>query len=53
MRSSLRFGAAATVSYLIAIADGVALQALSDPEQDYEPVIAAGRVAAGALLSAD
>lgn len=48
----LRFGAEATVSYLFAIADGVALQVLSDPEQEYGDVIAAGRAAAGALLGA-
>ena len=50
---SLRFGAGPTVAYLFAIADGIALQALSDPEGDYQQVIAAGRAAAGALLSAD
>lgn len=49
----LRFGADATVSYLLAIADGIALQALSDPDGEYESVIAVGRVAASALLSAD
>lgn len=50
---SLRFGASATVSYLVAIADGIALQALSDPDRNYEPVIAVGRAAAAALLTAD
>lgn len=50
---TLRFGADATVAYLFAIADGIALQALSDPDGDYEQVIAAGRAAAAALLSAD
>jgi len=49
---SLRFGARPTVSYLVAIADGIALQALSDPEHDHSDVIEAGRVAAAALLSA-
>ncbi len=39
---SLRFGGAATVSYLIAIGDGIALQALSDPEHDHSDVIDAG-----------
>ena len=48
---SLRFGARPTVSYLVAIADGIALQALSDPEHDHSDVIEAGRVAAAALLS--
>ena len=50
---ALRFGAGPTVSYLIAIADGIALQALSDPEGDYTAVIAAGQAAAAALLSTD
>jgi AcrR family transcriptional regulator len=50
---SLRFGADATVSYLFAIADGIALQALSGVEGDFDAVIAAGRAAAGALLRAD
>ena len=49
---SLRCGAGPTVSYLVAIADGIALQALSDPEHDHSDVIEAGRVAAAALLSA-
>lgn len=47
---NLRYGAEPTVAYLIAIADGIALQALSDPQGDYEPVIAAGRAAARTLL---
>lgn len=47
---SLPYGAEATVAYLIAIADGIALQALSDPQGNYEPVIAAGRAAARTLL---
>ncbi len=50
---SLKFGAEATVLYLLAIADGVALQALSGVEGDFDAVISAGRAAAGALLSAD
>jgi AcrR family transcriptional regulator len=49
---SLRFGARPTVSYLVAIADGIALQALSDPEHDHSDVIDAARFAAAALLSA-
>ena len=48
---SLRHGAEATVSYLIAIADGIALQVLSDPERDHLRVIDAGRDAARHLLS--
>ena len=47
---ALPFGAEPTVAYLIAIADGIALQVLSDPEHDQSSVIEAGRVAAGALL---
>jgi AcrR family transcriptional regulator len=50
---SLRYGADATVSYLVAIADGLALQVLSDRERDYDDVIAAARAAAAALLRAD
>jgi AcrR family transcriptional regulator len=49
----LQFGAATTASYLLAIADGLALQALSDPDGDFRPVIAAGRAAARPLLSSD
>jgi len=48
---SLRLGAGPTVSYLVAIADGIALQALSDPEHDHSDVIEAARVAAAALLA--
>jgi hypothetical protein len=48
---SLRHGGAATVSYLVAIADGIALQVLSDPEHDHLRVIDAGRDAARHLLS--
>jgi AcrR family transcriptional regulator len=43
----------AVVGFLFAIADGVALQVLSDPERDHADVIAAGTVAARALLSSD
>lgn len=50
---ALRYGAGATVSYLFAIGDGIALQVLSDPDQDHEPVIVAGRAAALTLLSTD
>ena len=49
---SLRYGSAATVSYLFAIADGIALQALSDPDRRYEGVLEAGRGAARHLLVA-
>jgi AcrR family transcriptional regulator len=50
---SLRFGADATVSYLFAIADGLAVQALSDPERDQSEVLAAGRFTARGLFAAD
>jgi AcrR family transcriptional regulator len=43
----------AVVGFLFAIADGVALQVLSDPERNHADVIAAGTVAARALLSSD
>lgn len=50
---SLRFGAEPTVSYLFAIADGYAIQALSDPERDHAAVLEAGREAARHLLIAN
>lgn len=50
---SLRFGAPATVSYLFAIGDGIALQALSDPRRQIGAVIETGREAARHLLTAD
>lgn len=40
----------AVVGFLYAVADGVALQMLSDPERDHSDVIAAGTTAARALL---
>ena len=49
---ALRFGAEATVSYLFAIADGLAVQVISDPDRDHEPVLDAGREAARHLLIA-
>lgn len=49
---NMRFGAGPTASYLLAIADGIALQALSDPDADHDRVIEAGRAAASVLLSA-
>lgn len=48
---TLRFGATTTVSYLFAIADGIALQALSDSEHGLEGILAAGREAARHLLT--
>ncbi len=47
----LRFDAAAVVGYLFAVADGVALQMLSDPERDHKPLIEASRAAARHLLT--
>jgi AcrR family transcriptional regulator len=47
---SLRFGAEAVVSYLFALGDGFALQALSDPERDNTEALAAGSASARYLL---
>ncbi len=47
---SLRFGAEATVSYLFAVGDGFALQALSDPDRDIGDALAAGIASARYLL---
>jgi AcrR family transcriptional regulator len=49
----LRGDADAVVGFLFALADGIALQMLSDPERDHADVIAAGTVAAKHLLWAD
>ena len=48
---ALRFGAEPTVAYLFAIADGIAVQALSDPDLDHAEVIEAGREAARHALA--
>jgi hypothetical protein len=50
---SLRYGADATVAYLFAIADGFAVQVISDPERDHSEALDAGREAARHLLVAD
>jgi AcrR family transcriptional regulator len=50
---SLRHDADAVVGFLFAVADGVALQMLSDPDRDHSDVIAAGTAAARSLLTAD
>jgi AcrR family transcriptional regulator len=50
---SLRYGADAIVAYLFAIADGFALQALSDPERDIGPALAAGAASARFLLASE
>jgi AcrR family transcriptional regulator len=47
----MRFGAPAVVGYLFALADGIALQMLSDPERDHKPLIEAGTAAARHLLT--
>jgi AcrR family transcriptional regulator len=46
----LRADADAIVGYLFALADGLALQILTDPEKDHTELIAASTVAAKALL---
>jgi AcrR family transcriptional regulator len=48
---SLRYDAKAIVSYLFALGDGFALQALSDPDQDIDPALEAGTASARFLLS--
>jgi len=48
---SLRFGAQPTVAYLFAIADGIALQALTDRGRELDEVIATGTAAARFLLT--
>jgi AcrR family transcriptional regulator len=47
---SLRFDAEAIVSYLFAVGDGFALQALSDPERDNGAALEAGTASARYLL---
>jgi len=49
----LRYDAEAIVSYLFAVGDGFALQALSDPGRDYGDGLAAGVAAARFLLGAE
>jgi AcrR family transcriptional regulator len=46
----LRFGAESIVSYLFALADGFALQALSDPKRDLSGAFATGTASARYLL---
>jgi AcrR family transcriptional regulator len=50
---SLRFDAEAIVAYLLAVADGFALQALSDPSRDITPALTAGAASARYLLVSD
>jgi hypothetical protein len=47
---SLRYDAETTVSYLFAVGDGFALQALSDPGRDISAALEAGATAARSLL---
>src|SRR5262249_30775343 len=49
----LRYDAEAIVSYLFAVGDGFALQALSDPDRDYRDGLAAGVAAARFLLGSE
>jgi len=48
---SLRYDAQAIVSYLFALGDGFALQALSDPDQAIDAALEAGTASARFLLS--
>jgi AcrR family transcriptional regulator len=50
---SLRFDAEAVVAYLLAVADGFALQSLSDPSRDMTPALNAGAASARYLLVSD
>ena len=47
---NLRYDAEAVVSYLFAVGDGFALQALSDPDRDHDGSLAAATTAARYLL---
>jgi len=49
----LRYDAEAVTSYLFAVADGYALQALSDPERDHAALLAASTAAARHLLTTE
>ncbi len=49
----LRYDADAVVGYLIALADGIALQTLSDPDRDHAGVIEAGTESARHLLTSE
>jgi AcrR family transcriptional regulator len=50
---SLRYEADAIVAYLFAVADGFALQALSEPERDIAPALSAGAASARFLLAGE
>lgn len=49
----LRFEAEATVGFLYAIADGFALQVLSDPEHDHSALLEASKAAARFVLTSE
>jgi AcrR family transcriptional regulator len=49
----LRFGAEAIVAYLFAVADGFALQALSEPSRDISAALEAGAASARFLLAGE
>jgi AcrR family transcriptional regulator len=49
----LRYDAEAIVAYLFAVADGFALQALSEPDRDIGPALAAGGASARFLLAGE
>jgi AcrR family transcriptional regulator len=50
---SLRYDAEAIVAYLFAVADGFALQALSEPDRDIGVALAAGAASARFLLASE
>jgi AcrR family transcriptional regulator len=50
---TLRFDADSVVAFLVAVADGLALQMLSEPDRDHSDVIAAGSAAARSLLTSE
>ncbi|HKB50034.1 MAG TPA: TetR/AcrR family transcriptional regulator [Solirubrobacterales bacterium] len=50
---SLRYDAEAIVAYLFAVADGFALQALSEPDRDIGPALAAAAASARFLLAGE
>ncbi len=50
---ALRYDSDAVVGFLFALADGIALQMLSDPDRDHAPAIEAATAAARHLLTAD
>ena len=50
---ALRFDGEAIVTYLFAVGDGFALQALSDPKRDYRAALAAGAASARHLLTSE